>query len=576
MDDFLKKLLAVSRGDEPAHLLLKNARLINTFTGEIQKTDIAVMDDRIAGLGEYDADEVIDLEGSYVAPGFIEAHFHIESTMLRPSELARLIVPRGTTCMVADPHEIANVSGLEGIKFILADSEGIPLDLYLMAPSCVPATTFETSGAVIGVREIKRLFNHPRVIGLAEVMNFPGVVNGDDSVIAKILSSAGRPIDGHAPMLSGKPLNAYAAAGIRSDHECTNAEEAREKVRLGLRIMMREGTSAHDLENLLPAVTPLNFNRFMLVTDDRHPDELMESGHMDLLLRKAVKCGLDPVEAIRMITINPAEHFGLSDRGAVAPGYLADLVVFDDMKSFQIKTVFKSGKQVSSDGEFFPAMEQASVRSKLRNSINLKMITNDYLRILFSVPNPMARVMEVVPGSLLTKGSIEEIRTDQDRFFLHDSSKDLASLFVLERHHGSGRCGMGLVRGFGLRRGAIASSVAHDSHNIICVSADSHSAAAAVNALIDNGGGLSVAVDGDSVTVLPLPISGLLYDGNADSLMMELKEVKSGARKTGCRLEDPFMILSFLALPVIPELKLTDRGLFDVTAFSPVELEVRE
>ncbi|GBE15774.1 MAG TPA: adenine deaminase [Proteobacteria bacterium] len=575
-DRFLQRVLAVSRGDEPASLLLKNARLINTFTGEIQETGIAIMEDRIAGLGEYDADEVIDLEGSYVAPGFIEAHFHIESTMLRPGELARVIVPRGTTCMVADPHEIANVSGLEGIEFILADSEGIPLDLYLMAPSCVPATTFETSGAEIGIREIERLLNHPRVLGLAEVMNFPGVVHGDDSIITKILASAGKPIDGHAPMLSGKPLNAYAAAGIQSDHECTNAEEAREKVRLGLRIMMREGTSAHDLANLLPAVTQDNFSRFMLVTDDRHPDELMESGHLDLLLRKAAKHGLDPVQAIRMVTINPAEHFGLKGRGAVAPGYLADLVVFDDMKSFQIRAVFKSGKKVSSNGIYFPEVEPASVQNKLRNSINLRRITDDYLRIFFSTTNPLARIMEIVPGALITKGSVEEIKTDEDGFFLHDSSMDLASLFVLERHHGSGRCGKGIVKGFGLQRGAIASSVAHDSHNIVCVSADSKSAAAAVNALIDSGGGLSVAVDGECLATLALPISGLLYDGAADSLVRKLREVKSRAGKTGCPLEDPFMILSFLALPVIPELKLTDRGLFDVTAFSPVELEVSE
>ena len=575
-DRFLQRVLAVSRGDEPASLLLKNARLINTFTGEIQETGIAIMEDRIAGLGEYDADEVIDLEGSYVAPGFIEAHFHIESTMLRPGELARVIVPRGTTCMVADPHEIANVSGLEGIEFILADSEGIPLDLYLMAPSCVPATTFETSGAEIGIREIERLLNHPRVLGLAEVMNFPGVVHGDDSIITKILASAGKPIDGHAPMLSGKPLNAYAAAGIQSDHECTNAEEAREKVRLGLRIMMREGTSAHDLANLLPAVTQDNFSRFMLVTDDRHPDELIESGHLDLLLRKAAKHGLDPVQAIRMVTINPAEHFGLKGRGAVAPGYLADLVVFDDMKSFQIRAVFKSGKKVSSNGIYFPEVEPASVQNKLRNSINLRRITDDYLRIFFSITNPLARIMEIVPGALITKGSVEEIKTDEDGFFLHDSSMDLASLFVLERHHGSGRCGKGIVKGFGLQRGAIASSVAHDSHNIVCVSADSKSAAAAVNALIDSGGGLSVAVDGECLATLALPISGLLYDGAADSLVRKLREVKSRAGKTGCPLEDPFMILSFLALPVIPELKLTDRGLFDVTAFSPVELEVSE
>ncbi|UCF31954.1 MAG: adenine deaminase [bacterium] len=571
----LARLLAVARGDEKADLVLKNGKVINIFTGEIQKADVAIAGDVIAGLGHYGGEEEIDLAGSYVSPGFIESHFHIESTMLRPSELSRVVVPRGTTCLIADPHEIANVSGIAGIEFILADSEGVPLDLFLMAPSCVPATDFETSGSTVSARDIEHLLQHERVLGLAEVMNYPGVVFGEEAVLRKVRASAGRPIDGHAPLLTGKHLNAYAAAGIQSDHECTNGEEALEKVRLGIRVMIREGTSAHDMEAILPVVTDRNSRRFMLATDDRHADELLRKGHLDLLLRLAVSRGVDPVEAVRMVTINPAEHFRLAGRGAVAPGYMADLVVLKNLKQFKVKLVTKSGRIVARDGVLIAPIKQSTVQHTLLRSIHLKPLSASDLDIRLTGDRDV-RVIELREGSLLTGSSTERVPLDGRKCFIPDAKSDLAALYVLERHRGTGRVGKGVVRGFGMKEGAIASSVAHDSHNIICVSMDEKSAVAAVNALIQAGGGLSCAVKGKTIGTLDLPVCGLISERSVDVVTAGLAQLKKAVRRTGCRVGDPFMALSFLALPVIPELKLTDWGLFDVGTFSHVPLEVGE
>lgn len=573
--DYFKDLVAAARGDIFPDLVIKNVKVVNVFTCEIVETEVAIYGDRIAGLDSgYEGRNVLDAEGSYIVPGFIESHFHIESTMLRPSELARLIVPRGTTCLVADPHEIANVSGIDGIEFLLSDSEDLPFDLFVMAPSCVPATEFETAGAHIDARDVKNLFNHSRVLGLAEVMNFPGVITGNDEVLSKIMISRGRPVDGHAPLVTGKQLNAYVAAGIHSDHECTSAEEALEKVRLGMRIMIREGTSAHDLDNLLPAISSSNSRRFMLATDDRHADELASQGHMDLLLRKAVSFGIDPAQALQMVTLNPAEYFRLFDRGAIAPGYLADLVLVEDLESFKVLKVIKSGKEVASDGYLKVPVVHSTVQNSNVNTVHMNPVKPEDLKLTLSNEKPRVRIIEVKYGSLITNSLIDQVNVDKHGVFTPDPAEDLASIYVFERHKASGRIAKGIVKGLGLKRGAIASSVAHDSHNIICVSMDEVSATSAVNSLIECGGGLCIALDEKSKAVLPLPICGLISDRNAEQLLYDLDELKKVVPETGIEGGDPFMTLSFLALPVIPELKITDRGLFDVASFSLVDLEV--
>ncbi len=575
--DYFKDLIAAARGDIFPDLVIRNVKVVNVFTCEIMDTEVAIYGDRIAGLDiGYEGRNVLDAEGSFLVPGFIESHFHIESTMLRPSELARLIVPRGTTCLVADPHEIANVSGYEGVEFLLSDSEGLPLDLFIMAPSCVPATEFETAGAQINTREIEKLFNHSRVLGLAEVMNYPGVIFGDEEVLSKIMTSRGKPVDGHAPLVTGKQLNAYVAAGIQSDHECTSVEEALEKVRLGMRIMIREGTSAHDLDNLLPAISSANSRRFMLATDDRHADELATFGHMDHLLRKAVSSGIDPAEALRMVTLNPAEYFRLFDRGAVAPGYLADLVLVEDLESFKALKVIKSGKEVASEGYLKVPITHSTVQKSVVNTVHMNAVKPEDLKIALTNQVPRVRIIDVMRGSLLTNSLIDEVKVDENGVFAPDPAEDLASIYVFERHKASGRIAKGIVKGLGLKRGAIASSVAHDSHNIICASMDEVSAAYAVNSLIECGGGLCIALDEKSRVVLPLPICGLISNLNAEQLLYDLNELKKVVPETGIEGGDPFMILSFLALPVIPELRITDRGLFDVPSFSLVDLELTE
>jgi adenine deaminase len=570
------ELIAAARGDLPCDLVLKNGRIINTFTMEILKGDVGIKGEMIAGVGEYQGMREMDLEGMYVAPGFIESHFHIESTMLRPSELARVVVPRGTTCMVADPHEIANVAGIDGIEFFLADSEKIPMDLFLTAPSCVPATDFETAGASIKARDIEHLYRHPRILGLGEVMNFPGVIQGAPDIMKKIEASGGRPIDGHAPLLTGKPLCAYLAAGPRSDHECTRAQEALEKARLGMWIMLREGSEPGVLKTLLSVVNERNCGRFMLITDDKPADELVLEGHLDHLIRTAVQMGLDPAMAVRLVTLNPAQYFGFSSLGAVAPGYQADLVVLGDLESFEVQRVFKSGHLVSEGSDLIADVSPGLLQPSIMNTVHLSQVSEDDLWIRFTSANPRARVMELIRGTILTGCRIEDIQVDEEGRFLFDPDRDLAPVFVLERHRNTGHLARGLVGGFGLKRGAIASSVAHDSHNIICVATDSQSALTAVKTLSDCGGGLCVTLGGKTAGLVQLPICGLIHAGLFEDLLESLHDLNRAVSDTGCSTMHPFFDLSFLSLPVIPELKITDMGLFDVNSFSPVDLEVWE
>ncbi len=565
----LDRIIRYGRGEEMPDLLLRGGKVINVFTGEILQTDIAVAEGTIVGLGEgYDAIDIIDLSDRYVCPGLIDGHLHIESTMLSPYQFARAVVPRGTTAVVCDPHEIANVLGMDGIQYMLEASEALPLTVFVMAPSCVPATHLETSGAVISARDLMPLFAHPRVLGLAEVMNFPGVLHCVPEVLAKLDASIqqGLVIDGHAPGLTGRDLQAYIAAGVDSDHECTRPEEAIEKLRAGMYLFIREGSTEHNLAALLPVVTRDNVHRCLLVSDDRHPADLMDLGHMDYSVRLAVQGGLDPVMAIQMATLNVAERFRLRNRGAVAPGYRADLIVLEDLKDFSVDRVFIRGELVAEHGKalFGAPPETPSVLP----SVN---ISPGDLNFEIPVQGEEARVIGVIEGQIWTESLRLSVRSSAG-LVMSDVDRDILKLAVIERHHGTGNIGLGLVKGIGLKRGALASTVAHDSHNLIVVGTDDRDMLLAVQALIEVDGGLVAAADGEILKRLPLPIAGLMSEAPFESVRTEMDDLLTAAHGLGSPLKNPFMTLSFLALPVIPRLRLTDMGLVDVNRFDFVPL----
>lgn len=567
----LKRLLAVARGEEPADLLLKNLRLVNVLSGEVYPTGIAIAGSRIAGLGDrYSAHKTLDLDGRFVAPGLIDAHVHVESSMVPPAEFARAVVPRGVTTVVTDPHEIANVLGLEGIRFMLQDAAAAPFDLFVNAPSCVPATDLETSGARLDAADLATLLGEPGVLGLAEVMNFPAVITGNEEVLAKLRVFRGLPLDGHCPGLSGPALQAYAASGISSDHESTTPEEALEKLRAGMTVFLREASNARNLEALLPLVTPANETRLCFCTDDRQPIDLLGEGSIDHLLRCAIARGIDPVTALRMATLNPAQHYRLFDRGAVAPGRQADLMVFSHLGAPHAEMVFRRGELVAAGGRMLAA--SSPERQLPPNSVRFEPQRLD-LRV--RAESRMMRAIGIVPDQLLTESLLVEPRVE-DGWAVADPSRDLLKMAVIERHHGSGRTGLGFVRGFGLRQGAIAGTVAHDHHNLVAVGADDLSMRTAVRAVAEAGGGLAVA-HGDAVLeLLPLPIAGLMSDRPIEEVRDVLLRLLATVRELGGSLRDPFMAMSFLALEVIPSLKLTDHGLVDVERFEVVPLFVPE
>lgn len=574
----LSRLLAVARGERPADLLLANARVLNIFSGEIEATSVAVTEGWIAGLGEgYRARNTVDLGGRFLAPGLIDAHVHVESSLVPPAEFARAVVPRGVTTVITDPHEIANVCGLDGIRFMIEDAKASPLEVFVNASSCVPATDLGTSGARLDARDLAGLLDEPRLLGLAEVMNFPGVVAGDPEVLAKLEAFAGRVLDGHAPGLTGPALNAYAASGISSDHECTTVEEASEKLCRGLTIFVREATNARNLETLLPLVTPVTERRVCLCTDDRVPSDLLDDGSVDAMVRTAIAHGVDPVTAIRLATLNPADHYRLADRGAIAPGRRADLVCFSDLEAPAADTVWIGGVEVAREGRALFARRDLSTNRHLdavRHTIRLDPRTLD-----FSIPagglhdGDPVRVIGVIEDQLVTGHHSEPARVEKGEV-VADPARDLARIAVFERHRGSGRVGRGLVRGLGLARGALAGTFAHDCHNLVVAGIDDRSMGSAARAVIEAGGGLAVA-DGEEVRAsLALPLAGLMTERPIEEVRDAMDRLRSAAHALGSPLRDPLMALSFLTLEVIPALKITDRGLVDVERFETVGLKL--
>ena len=573
----LRDYIRVASGKGKADLLIKNGRVVNVFSGQIERTDVAIWKGLIVGFGDYEAKAAIDVEGDFLCPGLIDGHVHIESSMVTIPEFARAVVPHGTTTVVTDPHEIANVLGSNGVRFMAESARGVPLNVFFMIPSCVPATHLETSGAVLRANDIKALLAEPWALGLAEMMNFPGVISGDPEVLKKIDAAEGRRIDGHAPFLSGKDLNAYLVAGIRSDHETTNQKEAKEKLKNGMWIMVREGTTARNLNDLLPLVTPENARRFFFVTDDRHPRELIKEGHIDSMVRKAIRRGTDPVLAIQMATLNTADYFRLEGLGALAPGYRADIVVFDHLSRFQIKKVFKDGRLAAENGRRVPSRFSRSSFSLNRfkettsemGTVRIKPLSEKALVIRGE--QPQAKVIQLIPDQIVTKKAVRNILLKNG--IAHPNMReDILKMVVIERHQATGNIGIGFVQGFGLKRGAIGSTVAHDSHNLVIVGTNDPDILKIVEEIKSLGGGMAVASDGKVLASLALPIAGLMSETSVEGVDSRLEKLHRAVKDLGCNVRDPFMVLSFLALPVIPELKLTDKGLVDVTQFKTVPL----
>ena len=563
------RLIAVARGDEPPDLVIGGAHVFSVFTREWLEVDVAVAGGRIAGLGSFDGGERVDARGQYLVPGFLDAHVHIESSKLTPAEFARCVVPHGTTAVITDPHEMANVLGRAGVEWMLEASEGLPLDVFVMAPSCVPASDFESPMCPLEPADMEAILRHPRALGVAEMMNFPGVIAGAPEVLARLDVAGATHADGHAPGVAGRELDAYVAAGIRSDHEATTFEEALEKRRRGMWVLLREASNARNLRDLLPLVGQYGPEHCAFCTDDREPDLLYREGHIDQMCRIAVEEGCSPEAALLMATLHPARCHGLMDRGAIAPGLRADLVLLDDLDDFRPARVYKDGRLVASGGSAEP-FDRAPIPERVRSTMRAAPLDGDALAIPAAA---RVRVIETIPGQLITNAREEEPAT-LDGHVVADPERDLAKIAVIERHHATGRIGLGLVRGFGLREGAFASTVAHDAHNLVVVGVSDADMTACVERLQEVGGGIAVARDGEVCGELPLPVAGLLSDEPVEDVVERLEQLQDMLADQGVRDEAPFMTLSFLALSVIPSLKITDRGLVDVDRFELVPLAV--
>lgn len=550
-----QRIIAVAAGREKADLVLKNAKYLNVFSNEFLCGDIAVANGLIAGVGKYDGKTEIDVSGKFVLPGFIDAHIHLESSMVTPAEFAKAVVAHGTTTVITDPHEITNVMGIDGVEYMIQASQNLPIDVHFMMPSCVPATEIDESGAELDCKDIDLYLDNKKVLGLAEMMNYVGVINGDKNVLSKIVTSQAhhKKIDGHAPELSGNDLNAYIAAGVYSDHECSTFENALEKLRKGQFIMIREGTAAHNLKALMPLLTQQYYSRCMFATDDKHPSDLLYGGHIDYIVKQALKNGADPIVALKTATHHAARYFLLNNKGAIASGYLADIVVVDNLEDFNVETVFKRGKLVF-DGEvkdFSAPTVDEKLAEKCFDTFHLNSVTPSSFKV-----DGKLGLIGLVGGELLTRnlGTADKI----------DVENDILKIACIERHKGTNHIGVGYVKGYSLKSGAVATSVAHDSHNIITVGCNDDDIAVAVNAIKDSKGGIAVVENGKIKALLELPIAGLMSDEPLTTVNEKLENAKSSAYELGAdKSIDPFMTLSFLSLPVIPSLRITTKGVFD-------------
>lgn len=573
----LKMQIEVARGLQPADIVIKNCRIVNVYTGEIIEGDIALWNGKIAGIGEYEGKEVVDAKGSYALPGFIDSHIHIESAFVTPEEISRLLVPHGATTIIADPHEIVNVSGIDGMNYMLDAAEHAALDIKYMLPSCVPATPFEHAGAVVDADAMKDTMKDARVLGLGEYMNYPGILNTADSDMDKLMVAYenGKLIDGHSPGLSGKDLNAYAGSGVRNDHECSTVEEMKDRLERGMYVLMRQGSACHNLRTLLAGVTPFNSRRCLLCSDDRQPKTIFEEGHLDAHLRICVEEGIDPMTAVQMATLNAAECFRLYDRGAIAPGLRADLVLVKDLKEFKVEKVWIEGTLVAEDGRYLPEVTRCDI-TPVKGSVHVKDFSVEKLKM--NLKSDHVHVIDILPGGVVTGKGTADITRTSDGDFQYDPSADIVKVAVVERHKNTGNVAVGLLRGYGMKRGAVALSIAHDSHNMIAVGVSNEEIAFAVEQLIAQTGGVVITSEGQVLESMPLPVGGIMSDQTGEWVDKKLTSLHETAyQKLSINRDvEPVMTLCFMALPVIPELKLTDMGLFDVTKFEFISVEAAE
>lgn len=571
----LKKLILVASGQIPAETVIKNCKVLDVFSGKFVEGDIALCGDQIAGVGQYQGETEVDAQGRYAVPGFIDSHIHIESSYLCPEELGRMLVPHGGTTIIADPHEIVNVCGIRGLDYMMQAAENTMLDIKFMLPSCVPATPFEHAGAVVEAADMEEPILREKILGLGEFMNFPGVVAADDSVLDKLLvaKKAGKLIDGHSPGLTGLALNGYAAAGILGDHECSTVEDMHARLSKGIYVLLREGSACHDLRTLIKGVTPENSRRCLLCSDDRQPKTILHEGHLDNHLRICVEEGLDPITALRMATLNAAECFRLYDRGAIAPGYRADIVLLDDLSQFHVDRVWIKGMLTAENGQYLPEVKRHDI-SEVMRSIRISQFSKEKFKM--HLKTGKVNVIEIQPGGVVTKKTTAGVPVDAQGEFVWSPSSDIVKVAVVERHHETGNVACGFLKGYGIQSGAIALSIAHDSHNIIVVGVNDEEMAFAVESLEKQNGGIVLVKEGKIIESMPMPIAGLMSDQSGEWVATKLSEIHEKAHKelgVGKDVE-PVMTLCFMSLAVIPELKLTDMGLFDVTKFSFIPLEI--
>ncbi|MBQ8152022.1 MAG: adenine deaminase [Firmicutes bacterium] len=572
--EHLKKLISVARGQIKADQVIKNCKVVDVFSGKITEGDIAICDNEIAGVGSYEGEVEIDAGGKFAAPGFIDSHIHIESSYLSPEELGKLLVPHGGTTIIADPHEIVNVLGIPGLNYMMKAAENTKLDIKYMLPSCVPSTPFENAGAIINAPEMEEPIKRDNILGLGEFMNFPGVIGCDDEVLDNILlaKEEGKLIDGHSPGLNGKDLTAYISAGIRADHECATVEDMQDRIAMGMYVMLREGSACHNLKTMLQGVTPENSRRCVMCSDDRQPKTILAEGHLDNHLRMCIEEGLDPISAIRMATLNAAECFHLDDRGAIAPGYRADIVLLDDLEGFNVRKVWIDGELVAEDGNYLPEFEKEDI-STVIGSVHLKDFSKDKFKM--NLDSDTVNTIQIMPGGVVTQKSVDKI-TVKDGEFVRNPEQDIVKVAVVERHHETGNVACGFLKGYGIKRGAIALSIAHDSHNIIATGVNDDEMAFAVEALRDQNGGIVLVEDGKIIESMPMPIAGLMSDQSGEWVDKKLTAIHEKAyTELGVNeTVEPVMTLCFMSLAVIPEVKLTDLGLFDVTQFKFIPVTI--